>query len=426
MTAIVGILNKHGVAIAADSATTVSNSQGRKVLNSATKIFQLSKKYPVAVMIYSNASFLDTPWELIIKLYCQRRGNKPKHHLKDWAKDFIDFLGDEDYFCNKEMQKASLHNHLIDYYKAAYNNSKEKYEAYLEDEDVVEKPTHEELFAQELKESEEYLKEQEKCPELEDYSFKSFRSYAEEGIDFIMENGIKDEGFSESLREQFEHSAYEFLRSHVMLDMTGIVFVGFGEDAIFPSVYPINISGAFDNRLRYSIDKNKADDIGNECTSLISPFAQTDVMLTFIDGISPELREKVTEAQQDSIDMAHQMIYRQLEEAGVSDEVLSIVANTDLEKVKEEYISGMREHLLETRSKGLFNAVESFNVEELANMAENLVSITNLQRHITSSEETVGGPVDVAVITRCEGFIWVKRKMWFDSQLNRHVVTEEK
>ena len=114
---------------------------------------------------------------------------------------------------------------------------------------MVEKPTHEELFAQELKESEEYLKEQEKCPELEDYSFKSFRSYAEEGIDFIMENGIKDEGFSESLREQFEHSAYEFLRSHVMLDMTGIVFVGFGEDAIFPSVYPINISGAFDNRL---------------------------------------------------------------------------------------------------------------------------------------------------------------------------------
>ena len=426
MTAIVGILNKHGVAIAADSATTVSNSQGRKVLNSATKIFQLSKKYPVAVMVYSNASFLDTPWELIIKLYCQRRGHKPKHHLSDWAKDFLDFLGDEDYFCNKELQKDSLQNHLIDYYKAAYNNSKEKYEAYLEDEDVVEKPTHEELFAQELKESEEYLKEHEKCPELEDYSFKSFRSYAEEEIDFIIEKGIKDEGFSESLREQFEQSAYEFLRSEVMLDMTGIVFVGFGEDAIFPSIYPVNISGVFDNRLRYSIDKNKADDIGNECTSLISPFAQTDVMMTFIDGISPELREKVAEAQQNSVDMAHRIIYQQLADSGVSEDVLKIVANADLEKVKEDYLNGIHEHLLETRSKGLFNAVESFNVEELANMAENLVSITNLQRHITSSEETVGGPVDVAVITRCEGFIWVKRKMWFDSQLNRHIVTEEK
>ena len=425
MTAIVGILNKHGVAIAADSATTVTNSQGRKVLNSATKIFQLSKKYPVAVMIYSNASFLDTPWELIIKLYCQRRGNNPKHHLKDWAKDFIDFLGDEDYFCKKEMQEASLQNNLIDYYKAAYNNSQEKYEEFLNNEDIVEKPTHEELFLQELQESEEYLKEIEKCPELEDYSFKSFRSYAEEEIDFIMENGIKDAGFSESLREQFEHSAYEYLRSNVMLDMTGIVFVGFGEDAIFPSVYPINVSGAFDNRMRYSVDKDKADDIGSECTSVICPFAQTDVMMTFIDGISPELREKVTEAQQNSVDMAHQIIYQQLADAGVSEDILKIVEETNLEKVKEEYFNGMKEHLLETRSKGLFNAVESFNVEELANMAENLVSITNLQRHITSSEETVGGPVDVAVITRCEGFIWVKRKMWFDSQLNRHLTFEE-
>lgn len=425
MTAIVGILNKHGVAIAADSATTVTNSQGRKVLNSATKIFQLSKKYPVAVMIYSNASFLDTPWELIIKLYCQRRGNKPKHHLKDWAKDFIDFLGDEDYFCNKEMQKASLQNHLIDYYKAAYNNSQEKYEEFLNNEDILEKPTHEELFLQELQESEEYLKEIEKCPELEDYSFKSFRSYAEEEIDFIMENGVKDAGFSETLREQIEHSAYEYLRSNVMLDMTGIVFVGFGEDAIFPSVYPINVSGAFDNRMRYSVDKDKADDIGSECTSVICPFAQTDVMMTFIDGISPELREKVTEAQQNSVDMAHQIIYQQLADAGVSEDILKIVEETNLEKVKEEYFNGMKEHLLETRSKGLFNAVESFNVEELANMAENLVSITNLQRHITSSEETVGGPVDVAVITRCEGFIWVKRKMWFDSQLNRHLTFEE-
>jgi hypothetical protein len=210
-----------------------------------------------------------------------------------------------------------------------------------------------------------------------------------------------------------------------MLDMTGIVFVGFGEDAIFPSVYPINVSGAFDNRMRYSVDKDKADDIGSECTSVICPFAQTDVMMTFIDGISPELREKVTEAQQNSVDMAHQIIYQQLADAGVSEDILNIVEETNLEKVKEEYFNGMKEHLLETRSKGLFKAVESFNVEELANMAENLVSITNLQRHITSSEETVGGPVDVAVITRCEGFIWVKRKMWFDSQLNRHLTFEE-
>jgi hypothetical protein len=49
-------------------------------------------------------------------------------------------------------------------------------------------------------------------------------------------------------------------------------------------------------------------------------------------------------------------------------------------------------------------------VEDMVNMAESLISITNLQRHITWSEETVGGPIDVAVITKTDGFKWVKQK----------------
>lgn len=32
--------------------------------------------------------------------------------------------------------------------------------------------------------------------------------------------------------------------------------------------------------------------------------------------------------------------------------------------------------------------------------------------------ETVGGPVDVAVISRHEGFVWVKRKYYFNPAVN--------
>ena len=54
----------------------------------------------------------------------------------------------------------------------------------------------------------------------------------------------------------------------------------------------------------------------------------------------------------------------------------------------------------------------------MANMGESLISVTNLQRHISSSDESVGGPIDVAVITRSEGFIWIKHKDWFRQDLN--------
>ena len=48
MTAIVAELNMHAVAIAADSAVTMGDTH--KVVNSANKIFTLSKYHLVAVM----------------------------------------------------------------------------------------------------------------------------------------------------------------------------------------------------------------------------------------------------------------------------------------------------------------------------------------------------------------------------------------
>lgn len=58
MTAIVGFMNKHGVAVAADSAVTLGNTH--KVVNSGNKIFTLSKYAPVGIATYGNASFMET------------------------------------------------------------------------------------------------------------------------------------------------------------------------------------------------------------------------------------------------------------------------------------------------------------------------------------------------------------------------------
>ncbi len=51
-------------------------------------------------------------------------------------------------------------------------------------------------------------------------------------------------------------------------------------------------------------------------------------------------------------------------------------------------------------------------------MAESLVNLTCFKRRVTLDAETVGGPVDVAVISKGDGFVWVKRKSYFDPGLN--------
>ena len=55
---------------------------------------------------------------------------------------------------------------------------------------------------------------------------------------------------------------------------------------------------------------------------------------------------------------------------------------------------------------------------ELIELAEALVSITAIERKATSDEGTVGGPIDVAFITKHEGFVWIKRKLYFGPALN--------
>ena len=75
MTALVGILNKRAAVMAADSAITVTNEKISKTYNTGEKLFRLSN-HSVGVMIYSSVEFMKTPWDIIIKLYRAKNGNK--------------------------------------------------------------------------------------------------------------------------------------------------------------------------------------------------------------------------------------------------------------------------------------------------------------------------------------------------------------
>jgi hypothetical protein len=66
------------------------------------------------------------------------------------------------------------------------------------------------------------------------------------------------------------------------------------------------------------------------------------------------------------------------------------------------------------------SAINTLSKEDLAEMAESLIYLTYLKRRFTFTEESVGGPVDVAIITKGDGFIWIKRKHYFRPDLNPH------
>ena len=97
---------------------------------------------------------------------------------------------------------------------------------------------------------------------------------------------------------------------------------------------------------------------------------------------------------------------------GIQNDIVSTLIN----KSREEYINP------------LLWSLNVLQIPDLALLAENLVNITSLKRKFSMDgyQQTVGGPTDVATISSNEGFIWIKRKHYFDKELNPHFVERYK
>lgn len=58
------------------------------------------------------------------------------------------------------------------------------------------------------------------------------------------------------------------------------------------------------------------------------------------------------------------------------------------------------------------------SIPELAELAETLVSIESLKERVTTPKESVSGPIDVASVSKSDGFVWIRRKHYFEKELN--------
>ena len=66
----------------------------------------------------------------------------------------------------------------------------------------------------------------------------------------------------------------------------------------------------------------------------------------------------------------------------------------------------------------LIEAVSLLSKAELWKIAENFVGIGSMKKRINMGYETIWGPIDVAVVTKADGFVRIKRKFYFDPDIN--------
>lgn len=407
MTAIVGVLNKHGAAIAADSAVTMGNTH--KVVNSANKIFTLSKYHPVAVMTYNYASFMGTPWDIIIKEYRKQLGDKSFPTLKEYVDDFVSFLHDRNFFSDSVTQMSYL-LYLLDFFYELCCQEISK-----QNKIDVSKLTHD-MIEKKLNDCIVGNVPAEKCPEEKSYSYSRFIKFARSTIsDYAKQKGF---GNVDLLAVSF----FRYFTSTFSQPLyTGLVFVGYGESEIYPALYPINVCIGVDKFLKYYVDTKNTCVISEHGTHAdIVPFAQTDVTKTIINGINPSFQDIIYKIINKTVTSLTEDFAKILDSNPITAVLSSKVRGMDLNSNIQSSIDEINKEIHNMYTAPLLNTVVSLDKEDMANMAESFISLTSLVRRMQPAEETVGGPVDVAFISKGDGFVWINRKHYFKPELNAH------
>lgn len=420
MTAVVGILNKEAVAIAADSAVTIGNDKGRKILNRANKIFALSKRHPVGIMLYNSASFMGTPWEIIIKMYRDKLKEKSFGTVQEYQDDFIKYLKRQPFFSHMENQKRSLGQFcfsLMEFVNAW---------VFRENRELRSLPTAESraVFLQKLDEKfDRFIVELNDngtpCPELVAFTKERFEGLINENFTSIIDHLYtrNDILFTEELRRKaLEFLFLAFKNAEEKSPFTGLVFAGYGSNEIYPTLNCVNVSFAVDKNLRYHQPTKYS--VSEERQSAIFPFAQTDVIDTILTGSDPNLWNIFTGNFEKFISKYNDLILQTVR--GASPELEQRIQDINVKNLVNEFIASIEQVRQNDVINPMLMAVGTLSKEDLAEMAESLIYLTYLKRRFTFAEESVGGPVDVAVISKGDGFIWMKRKHYFKPELNSH------
>jgi hypothetical protein len=423
MTAEIAILNNRGVALAADSAVTTNVGGSIKVFPTANKLFALSKHHPVGVMVYNAAEMLGMPWEVAIKTYRQRLGKDSCPSLRHYARGFLEFLSEADelYPAEKQRQEAlesvrALLRQITSRLEAEVREAM-RANPQLPDEELPR------ILGGIIKAN---LALAEVAPRFVSVGGETWTAGQEEAVwanhrEPVSEL-IADEFPFARGRQNLQQSLVRLALLALTRDLgtigyTGLVFAGYGENDYFPALSAWRIYGLVDGKLRLVPDVRKSSAINHNNDAAIVPFAQSEMVATFIEGMDPSIDEVLAEALDAALDSAATTLFENTGSV-LESEARKQLSDSIRDAVVKEVLGRIREFRRTQFIQPIVSVVRVLPKTELASMAESLVNLTSMKRRVSSAPETVGGPIDVALISKGDGFVWIRRKHYFDKDLN--------
>jgi len=424
MTSEVVIMNREAVALAADSAATVSGRKHAKIYTSANKLFSLSDYYPVGIMVYGEADLAGIPWETIIKLYRKSLGNKKFKTLREYAEDFMNFLKGGNILFPESEQERYVARCVYGIFAEIRNNVVKKLQLVDKKKKGWSSDEIQKIISDSIKEANEVLIK--KAKPLKTVP-SGYRKNILDKYQDIIRKGKRDIfeklPINRQISARLTKIAVDLFLKEVFPDqisnqISGVVIAGFGEKELFPSCQSYIIDGVADNVIKY---KSEAlIEITEKNNASLRAFAHRRMVNTFMEGVDPWYEAMMLSYLEKLFKEIPNIIVNNLGNLGKDEieKLLKKLTNIDKKLIKE-YATEAKDYKQKKNIQPILRAVAVLPKDELASMAEALVSLTIVKKRVTmEEEETVGGPIDIAVISKGDGFIWIKRKKYFELELN--------
>lgn len=410
MTAEVAVMNKSAIALAADSKVTVSGVGASKTYDTVSKVFTLSKVHPVGIMIFGNAEFMSYPWETIIKLYRKKRGIDSEATIAKWGANFVKFVR----AFGKITKEHRTENARQIVRSWAQQVNDEAVNLAIDRKITIPSADFVDLLKNRVQ--------------------TQIASFMEEDLYFDGDQGVKiakqhvkdvylaiKPMFSRYKDDELTKTAAAMgllaLTSIEMSpQMSGFVIAGFGEDEYFPALIEYNTDGYVGPTIK--IIQSDGFEVMRDNASCVRAFAQKDMVQQFMNGVDTGFRIVMEQTLSRSmIQTANAVLDKYGLKRNKTDKVRREIEEA-VEASNNRLSISISEYLRRNFWLPVVEMIALLPKDELAHLAESLVALTSLKRRVSSGLETVGGAVDVALISKGDGFVWVKRKHYFPAELN--------
>ena len=389
MTAEVALLNKQAAALAADSKAMFGSGLTVKSYDSVDKLFALSRTHPVGVMIYGNAEFMRVPWEVIIKEFREKHSAEPRGDVHEWARDFFTYARHFQEFSKRDTELAAL-TKVAPFLKAIEASALVNRSLEPLIRDVEARKVH---------------------PALEDISEAEFvRAYPELIARF--ESMLSDqigEKLDKPMRGQLRQLLHLLIKADIeTVARSGVVISGFGTRDTFPSLVNMESDGLIAGRLAVSV--RTESEITTDHPADVLPFAVRNVMISMVHGVDPHFLDYALTVFRDLIRLNGERVIRDLAPDEAAANRMSAENATVSDDLIGHFLDYLRDYIRDMHLGPFASTLQGMPPDEMAWLAESLVHLTSVKMRMSLGPEGVGGPVDVAVITKREGFKWIKRK----------------